>query len=111
MFGCSAKTERPDVNENKSKSEQILRAIAGYPSSQVVFSGIRSIITAAVRCPCFFLACREPLLSRILLIHWNQTEAEARAERLRRAGHVVDVYWEMQGAGTKELRANPPRSS
>ena len=47
-------------------------------------------------------------VSRILMMHWNQAEAEERAERLRAAGHEVEAYWHTDGARAKEVRANPP---
>lgn len=47
-------------------------------------------------------------MSRILLIHWNQGEAEARAEQMRDAGHVVECCCRSDGSGFKEMRANPP---
>jgi len=47
-------------------------------------------------------------LSRILLIHWNEAEAEARAARLRAAGHDVVACWRPDSAAVKEARAEPP---
>ena len=47
-------------------------------------------------------------MARILLIHWNESEASERAQRLRAAGHRVSVHWRHDGAGLGELRADPP---
>ena len=46
-------------------------------------------------------------MANLLLIHWNEAEAEERAERLRAAGHRVSVHWRQQGEGLRELLAKP----
>jgi CheY-like chemotaxis protein len=45
---------------------------------------------------------------RLLFIHWNQAEAEARAKDLRDAGHQVEIYFQPQGTGYRNFRDNPP---
>jgi CheY-like chemotaxis protein len=47
-------------------------------------------------------------MQRVLLIHWHAKEAEARAERLRRAGYLVEPYSEQGAEGLKKLRQAPP---
>lgn len=47
-------------------------------------------------------------MSRVLLVHWNEAEGEARAERLRLAGHAVRVHFRPQGEGLREVRDDPP---
>lgn len=46
---------------------------------------------------------------RVLLVHWNATEARARAARLRDAGYTVRIHSkEADGEGFKRVRAHPP---
>ena len=47
-------------------------------------------------------------MSRIAIVHWNQSEAEERAERLRSAGHEVDAIWEGGGEAFRATRRKPP---
>lgn len=37
-------------------------------------------------------------MTRIFLLHWNQSEAEERAALLRRAGHEVTVHWSTESS-------------
>lgn len=46
-------------------------------------------------------------MHRVRLIHWNEAEAEERAERLRSAGHEVACQW-LDSVGLRELRGDPP---
>lgn len=48
-------------------------------------------------------------MPRILLIHWNADEAEARAARLRTAGHEVAILADAKdGDAPKRIAADPP---
>jgi CheY-like chemotaxis protein len=49
-------------------------------------------------------------MGRILLVHWNQAEAEERGERLRRAGHQVSLLWDSATADYRAVRADPPQA-
>jgi CheY-like chemotaxis protein len=49
-------------------------------------------------------------MSRVVLIHWNQAEAEERAERLRRTGHEVDIHADQDSTGLRAVRDNPPHA-
>jgi hypothetical protein len=49
----------------------------------------------------------EVYMHRVRLIHWNATEAEERADRLRSAGYEV-VYEALDAAGLGALRDDPP---
>lgn len=46
-------------------------------------------------------------MSRVILIHWNAQEAQARAARLERAGHEVALHSDSRAA-PHALRENPP---
>ena len=37
-------------------------------------------------------------MARVFVLHWNQAEAEERAEPLRRAGHSVSIHWSAASA-------------
>jgi len=45
---------------------------------------------------------------RLLLIHWNQSEAEAQAKILRDAGNRVEIYFQPQSTAFRKVRNNPP---
>ncbi len=47
-------------------------------------------------------------MARIVLIHWRPEEGEARATRLRKAGHRVACHSEPSGPSLRAYRANPP---
>jgi CheY-like chemotaxis protein len=48
-------------------------------------------------------------MARVLLIHWNPAEADARAERLRGEGFETTCFTNQRdGAGFRALRQNPP---
>ncbi|HMD71019.1 MAG TPA: hypothetical protein VKF41_06720 [Bryobacteraceae bacterium] len=48
-------------------------------------------------------------MARVLLIHWNAAEAEARAERLRGEGFETSCFSNQRdGGGFRALRDNPP---
>lgn len=47
-------------------------------------------------------------MGRVTLIHWNATQAEQRAEWLRKAGYETDFYAEQGAAGLRAIRENPP---
>ncbi len=47
-------------------------------------------------------------MSRVLVIHWNATEARERAALLRRAGHTVTCYSDTDGTGYRAFRDRPP---
>jgi CheY-like chemotaxis protein len=48
-------------------------------------------------------------MSRVLLVHWNEGEAEERAARLRKLGYGVDCHWNQQDAGgLRAVRDEPP---
>ena len=47
-------------------------------------------------------------MSRILLVHWNQDEAKARARKLTGLGHVVETLSTTEAAGLRKVRASPP---
>ncbi|HVS08832.1 MAG TPA: hypothetical protein VMS76_03085 [Planctomycetota bacterium] len=50
-------------------------------------------------------------MARVLLVHWNEGEARARAARLRAAGHRVDVHWDARaGECLREVRSDPPEA-
>jgi CheY-like chemotaxis protein len=49
-------------------------------------------------------------MSRLLLFHWNAAEAKERDARLRRAGHVTEVYAKQGGEGLPEVRSDPPEA-
>lgn len=49
-------------------------------------------------------------MARILLIHWNESEAAERAQRLRAAGHRVSVHWRQDGEGWSDVRLHPPEA-
>ena len=45
---------------------------------------------------------------RLLLVHWNRPEAEARAKDLCDAGHQVEIYFQPQSIAFRKVRDNPP---
>jgi hypothetical protein len=48
-------------------------------------------------------------VSRLLLVHWNEAEADERAAGLRRAGHQVECHWRKDdGPGLSKVRKAPP---
>lgn len=47
-------------------------------------------------------------MARVLLVHWNEDEAEERAGLLRGAGHQVAVHWSQGSEGLRRLRSSPP---
>jgi len=47
-------------------------------------------------------------MSRVLLIHWNATEAAERVARLRKAGYEADFHADQDGAGFRAIRDAPP---
>jgi CheY-like chemotaxis protein len=48
-------------------------------------------------------------MARVLLIHWNAAEADARADRLRGEGFETFCFTDQRdGAGFRALRENPP---
>lgn len=49
-------------------------------------------------------------MSRILLVHWNEVEADERAEALRLAEHNVRIHFRPQGEGLREVRDDPPEA-
>jgi hypothetical protein len=49
-------------------------------------------------------------MSRILYIHWNESEAGERAMRLRKAGHRVQVHFSQQGKDLREVVKRPPEA-
>jgi CheY-like chemotaxis protein len=50
-----------------------------------------------------------PVRKRVVLVHWNETEADARAKQLRRAGYEVDCHWqEGGGESIRSVPKNPP---
>ena len=47
-------------------------------------------------------------MSRVLLVHWNQAEAETNAERLMDAGYEVDIHWaEQDSVKLRNLKNKP----
>jgi CheY-like chemotaxis protein len=52
---------------------------------------------------------RRPEMARVLLVHWNRTEAAGRAKRLRAAKHQVAVHSAEGGdSALRALRDDPP---
>jgi CheY-like chemotaxis protein len=47
-------------------------------------------------------------MSRIIYFHWHASEAEQRAERLRRAGHQVTALSTGSSPSLRPIRQNPP---
>lgn len=47
-------------------------------------------------------------MARLLLLHWNATEAEQRALALRKAGHQAEIFVPKSGAALKALERQPP---
>lgn len=48
-------------------------------------------------------------MARVCLIHWNEAEAEQRAERIRKAGHDVVAWHRFDGpAALRDLGRRPP---
>lgn len=43
-----------------------------------------------------------------MLVHWNAAEAAARAARLARTGHEVEIYSQHGGEGLRDYREDPP---
>ncbi len=50
-----------------------------------------------------------PAKKRVVLVHWNEKEAEDRSRQLRRAGYEVDCHWQEGGGETiRSVPKNPP---
>lgn len=49
-----------------------------------------------------------PTMPKILLIHWNEAEAEKRAGRLRAAGYDVGCLWRESVEALRSIRTGPP---
>lgn len=49
-------------------------------------------------------------MARLLYVHWNRTEANERARKLRDAGHTVRVQWREQGEGLEQHVERPPEA-
>lgn len=47
-------------------------------------------------------------MARLLLIHWNAAEAEARVALLLKAGHAAQAFLPKSGTSLKALSSNPP---
>lgn len=49
-------------------------------------------------------------MSRVLVVHWHESECGERAERLRGYGHDVVVHWQKDNGGrlTRLLAKSPP---
>lgn len=49
-------------------------------------------------------------MSRVVLVHWHEAEARARAAKLAAMGHEVEVHWRRDDGGTltRALAAAPP---
>lgn len=47
-------------------------------------------------------------MGRVVLVHWKASEAAERAERLRRAGHAVELFSPGGGARLRTYREAPP---
>ncbi len=47
-------------------------------------------------------------MRRVILTHWNESEANERAVRLRRAGYRVDIIFQGGGEPFRDVRNKPP---
>ncbi len=47
-------------------------------------------------------------MKRVLLIHWNSSEADDKARRLARAGYSVDCHSDEKSESIRSVRRNPP---
>lgn len=47
-------------------------------------------------------------MSRILLVHWNESEAAERARKIAKHGHKVLTLWNSEKPNLSEIRSSPP---
>jgi CheY-like chemotaxis protein len=57
---------------------------------------------------CYNCPTPETQMSRILLVHWNESEAAERARNIAKHGHKVFTLWNSEKPRLGEIRSSPP---
>ena len=47
-------------------------------------------------------------MSRVLLVHWNEAEAQERAEKIKKLGHRAEIVFDQDSGNLRKIRESPP---